>query len=164
MDAWGARGLKKQRFESVKKAGVNACEKQTSEVQDRLEAGGLQNGIGKCIFKVSLHEKSPCPTRTRRNTSLIDAIESLNSETSEKSMSGNSSKLKGGWGVNLEKEWRKDDYCWCCQLSISYAVAFCSPGSHLPSPRNLLGKRNCEKKNCLNLHQRGFLLKKKYLG
>ena len=41
LDAWGAWGLKKSRFESVKKAGVNACEKQTSAVQDLLEAGGL---------------------------------------------------------------------------------------------------------------------------
>jgi hypothetical protein len=74
-----------------------------------------KNGIGKCIFKVSIHEKSPGPTRTRRNTSLIDAIESLNSEPLEKSRSGNSSKLKGGWAVNLKKNW-------CCQLSTFYAV------------------------------------------
>ena len=75
-----------------------------NKLQQCRIADGLQNGIGKCIFKVSIHEKSPGPTRTRRNTSLIDAIESLNSEPLEKSRSGNSSKLQGDWAVNLEKE------------------------------------------------------------
>ena len=102
----------------MKKAGVNACEKQPSEVQDRLETVVMQNSIGTCRFKVSIHEKSPGPTRTRRNTSLIDAIQSLSSEPLEKSRSGNSIKHKGGWAVNLKKEWPKDDYCCCCQLSI----------------------------------------------
>jgi hypothetical protein len=57
LDAWGAWGLKKSRFE-VKKAGVNACAKQTSAVQDRLEAGGLQNGIGKCTYSRSQYTKN----------------------------------------------------------------------------------------------------------